>query len=166
MCIVCRFQAVNGPYRKSAIFTAQNARTSITCIECNKPRVLYSKVALSNRQIINLENTVAATDYTCGAPILPENNHMYEKVKIRENLGCASPIEFPYYSGNVGPKDLCAYCALPESLVCESKRKIYQIVLPLCNNCSNLEIPLVRMPFGKREPAKKNAKKDTRHALE
>ncbi|GAQ92919.1 hypothetical protein KFL_012020010, partial [Klebsormidium nitens] len=54
------------------LFTAQNARDSILCTVCEKPRVVYSKFALTRVQKAALEVQEETFDYICGSPLFPD----------------------------------------------------------------------------------------------
>ena len=48
-----------------------HARATVSCVECRKPRVLYSRFKLTDRQLTSLVMLLSGYDYTCGAPITP-----------------------------------------------------------------------------------------------
>ncbi len=104
------------------------------CFECRKPRVIYSDHVLGERQKLTLIMYLSEIDYTCGSEILPYNHALYSKVRVRDNLMCNQEIEFPYYSAEVGRKDLCAYCAM-EGIQDVNLKNFYKVVLPLCISC-------------------------------
>lgn len=118
-----------------SVITAQNARALVTCVECRKPRVLYSKQKLSQRQELTLALTLSEYDYTCGAPVLPPNHSLAKFIQIRTEMSCISPIEVSYYSSGIGRGDLCAHCATEDSQCNMDLKKKYKTVLPLCGNC-------------------------------
>ncbi|CAG8453862.1 8482_t:CDS:2, partial [Funneliformis caledonium] len=75
--------------------------------------------------------------YTCGSPIVPEDHPLYNKIFVRMNLTCNSPIEQVYYSSKVEHSQICYYCGQEENLV-EPSQEIssrFQIVYPLCEVC-------------------------------
>ncbi len=64
----------------ASLYTAQNARTSVNCIECQKPRVVYSKSKVTERQTTQCALMMSEYDYTCGAPICPHQTiHWWER---------------------------------------------------------------------------------------
>ena len=54
--------------------------------------------------------------YTCGSPIVPEDHPLYNKIFVRMNLTCNSPIEQVYYSSKVEHFQICYYCGEKELL--------------------------------------------------
>lgn len=50
----------------ASLYTAQNARYTVECCECRKPRVIYSKNKLTERQIMKLAVSLSEADYCCG----------------------------------------------------------------------------------------------------
>ena len=141
-----------------SIFTAQCARMCIICVECRKPRVLYSQRNLSERQVVDLITSLSEFDYTCGSPILPPKHYLVKKVSCRPNLQCGTHIEIPYYSPtvSVGRKDLCCVCAIEEAVASNDLKKQFKTVLPLCRDCEiKGKSPVKLRPYGKVR-AKKN----------
>ena len=53
-------------FAPSTMTSTQNARFLVTCVECRKPRVLYSLHKLSERQKVSLVVSMSEYDYTCG----------------------------------------------------------------------------------------------------
>ena len=80
--------------------SAQNARAVITCVECEKPRVIYGKTKLNARQELLIAKTLSTYEYSCGDHLFPatEKSKTAESVIIRPNLQCAMQIEVSYYS--------------------------------------------------------------------
>ena len=62
-----------------ALYTLQHARLTIPCIECRKPRIIYSMVRPSERQKVALAMLLSEFDYTCGAPLTPTDNPLHGK---------------------------------------------------------------------------------------
>jgi len=73
----------------------QNARAIVECVECRKPRVVYSHHKLTDRQITSVTISISEYEYTCGSPLLPPTNSMYKKVMCRLNVNCNSHVEWP-----------------------------------------------------------------------
>lgn len=134
------------------LFTAQNARSTVVCVECSKPRVIYSKLKLSSRQQLQLAELIRDFIYTCGAPLTPPGHSLNGKTTIRMNLDCASPMETPYYSATVGPCDICYYCGVHKGEVDRELKTQFKTVLPLCTLCSakGFEHPCFR-PYGNKK---------------
>ena len=131
-----------------AVYVAQNARLFVVCIECRKPRVLYMTQKPSDRQLCNIVRSVSEYDYTCGAPVLPSSHRMFEKVSIRPELQCALPVEFAYYSSQIGRVDICSYCAIEECVIDGRLKLKYRTVLPICAECKMDNDTIVMRPFG------------------
>jgi hypothetical protein len=51
--------------------STQNARALATCVECRKPRVVYSKSKLSQRIEVLLATCLSEYEYSRGAPLIP-----------------------------------------------------------------------------------------------
>ena len=56
---------------EASVFTAQNARYTTTCTECEKPRLIYGKSKLTERQEVQLAILLSDFEYTCGSPVTP-----------------------------------------------------------------------------------------------
>lgn len=137
------------PRCSNSVITAQNARALVNCVECTKPRVLYSKQKLSQRQEVTLALSLSEYDYTCGGPVLSPNNSLAKCIQIRTEISCISPIEVPYYSSGIGRGDLCAYCATEDSQCNMELKKKYKTVLPLCGRCKAVgKKDIVYRPYG------------------
>ena len=54
--------------------STQHARATATCVECRKPRVVYSRLRLSQRQEVLLATSLSESDYTCGAFLFPPSS--------------------------------------------------------------------------------------------
>ena len=133
----------------TSLFTAQNARATVLCIECRKPRVIYSKQKLSERHNMTVTLALSEFDYSCGAPLLPITCPLARSVMCRAALGCATPVEVPYYTSAIGRIDVCAFCGAEEAVVDGDLKKKFKTVLPLCIACRNEgKEPIVHRPFG------------------
>jgi hypothetical protein len=122
-------------YAPASVLTAQNAQYVVECIECRKPRVIYSKPALSSRQRLLLSMLLSEHDYTCGSPVTIPSSALHGKAFVRLSLTCDDSVELPYYSSKVGRLDICAHCGNPEATVNQSLKKDYKTVLPVCDPC-------------------------------
>ena len=135
-----------------SLFTAQNARSVVDCVECNKPRVVYSRMRLSERQKIAFLLSVSEYPYSCGGPIFPPDHPQKDKIMTRPNLCCAMPVEVPYYGGNVGRPDVCAYCGVIGAEKNLALPLQYKTVLPCCEQClKDGKNPIVYRPYGKKK---------------
>ena len=134
------------------ICSAQNARSFVVCIECEKPRVVYSRHRLTDRQQMSI--TLAISDdyeYTCGSVLLPPSSPHYKTIMCRLGICCETPIQLPYYASGLGKSDLCCYCASEDGEVEQELKRKYKTVLPLCVTCKkNGKLPVVQRPYGKK----------------
>ncbi|XP_064612507.1 uncharacterized protein LOC135476417 [Liolophura sinensis] len=103
--------------QKKHVLTAQNAQAVFECVECKKPKVVYSKSKLTERQQAQPITTMTEYEYSCGAPVIPPNNPLYSKVFMRLGITCESLVETPYYSSDIGQKDLCCFCGTDKGTV-------------------------------------------------
>ncbi|XP_033753308.1 uncharacterized protein LOC117336780 [Pecten maximus] len=131
-------------------FSAQTARSSVTCVECRKPRVVYSKLKFSGRQELQLAELMSEYIYTCGSPLTPPGHGLHGKALVRMTLTCANPIEVPFYSASLGRLDLCYYCGGCDGEVDQELKKQYKTVLPVCLECLEHEQPPCYRPYGKK----------------
>lgn len=129
----------------------QNARAIVECVECRKPRVVYSHHKLTERQIMSFTISISEYEYTCGSPLLPPTNSMSKKVMSRLNINCDSHVELAYYGSGLGQVDICSVCAEPEADTNAELKKQYKTVLPLCKTCEgNGRVPFIQRPYGKK----------------
>ena len=47
--------------------SAQNARATAICVECTKPRVVYSQVKLNQRKEMSLAAALSEYEYSCSS---------------------------------------------------------------------------------------------------
>jgi hypothetical protein len=132
------------------MYIAQNARLTLDCVECRKPRVVYSQYQLTERQKVSLVISFSQYDYICGAPILPPAHFLVKKATMLPFLSCAKPMEIPYYSANLGRKDLCGICGIPVDM-----NQKYKFGLPICDTCIGKgKSPISQRPYGASAPKK------------
>jgi hypothetical protein len=138
------------PLSPPDLYTVQNARAIATCIEYRKPRVIYSKHRLTERQQTTVITSMSEYDFSCGAVLLPPSNPLHGKVMTRSSLTCESPVELAYYSSGLGQTDLCC-CCCNAGEVNQELKKSYKTVLPLCQECaSDGKEPITQRPYGKK----------------
>lgn len=134
--------------------TGQNARLSVECTECRKPRVIYSKNKLTERQkVITVLHISELYDYSCGFPLFEKDHSLCSQIFVKSGISCAMPVEVSYYVGpdEVGRKDICAHCGTPEASVDQELKKKFKRVLPCCLECLNSgKEVLTSMPYGKK----------------
>ena len=136
--------------RHRSLHTAQNARSTVECVECRKPRVLYSTHKLTERQQTTLVLLVSEYEYSCGAPVTTPESTLHGKVVIRPQLTCAAPVEVSYYSSNIGRKDICSFCASIDAEVDSILKKSFKTVLPICKDCKGQgRVPVTMRPYGR-----------------
>ena len=121
----------------------------VQCVDCIKPRIIYSKSKLTERQKVQLALTLSEYEYTCGSPVIPPAHTLSGKVFTRLSLTCESIIELPYYSAAIARIDLCCYCAAESTNVDQELKKRFKTVLPVCAQCQqkNCIVPCLR-PYG------------------
>ena len=137
--------------------SAQTARAVAVCIECRKPRVIYSKNKLSERQKVVLAVGLSEFEYSCGSSLFPPSvpGSLKQSMSLKPNLQCVMPVEISYYGSDLGRKDLCAYFGIEEALTDTELKKQFMTVLPLCIECREKgQTPIVQRPFGKKTDRK------------
>lgn len=104
----------------------------------------------TERQLYTLALAITEFDYTCGAPLLPDDHQMNSFLTTRMNISCESPLELPYYSAALGPVDVCAYCGCSGADPKPELKKKFKTVLPLCEGCGDDgKKPVVARPYGR-----------------
>lgn len=101
--------------------TASNVSECVLCCECLRPRVLHSKhkISLGDKNV--LKRTLEDILYSCGSslkevsPLIQPRDDttcksLFERIFVRENLDCQSPVEVPYFSSEAF-EDVCVHCA-------------------------------------------------------
>ena len=93
---------------------------TIRCIDCKKQRVIYSKTKLKSAELNLLKRALSGLQYLWGSVFSEfdndENNHIFSKVHVRENLACMMGMELTYYSSGIFP-DACVHCGSKQNLV-------------------------------------------------
>jgi len=77
---------------------AKNVGTVVQCGECEKWRVLYSKIKLNNEESAKLSRFLDSIQYTCGDSFEELNSEIQQnkyselflKVKVNDKLNCQS----------------------------------------------------------------------------
>jgi len=134
----------------ASLFTAQNARSTADCVECKKPRVLYCKHKLTERQQIQLICMVSENDYTCGSFVTEPGSSLHNKVHVRLGLTCETPVELAFYRSSFARTDMCCLCASADADINEELKKRFKTVLPICRSCTDKGFePVHARPFGK-----------------
>jgi hypothetical protein len=139
------------PESPANLCTVQNARSITECIECRKPRVVYSYRKLTERLQYSLAVGISEWEYSCGSPLLPPSNPLYTSVMCRSSLTCETPVEIAYYRSGLGVPNICCYCC-GESDDTNARElcKKFKTVLPICNDCINSgKNVITQRPYGK-----------------
>lgn len=130
-------------------FTAQQARYVVNCTECEKPRLIYSKIKLSDRLSVQLITLLSEHDYVCGSPVTVPESNLHGKIFTRLNIDCSSPVETSYYSSDLDQqKDVCYYCGQSGAETDAALKEKFKSVYPVCGHCrgKGLKCPCMR-PF-------------------
>lgn len=142
--------SVDIPEPDAHLCIAQNARAVVSCVECRKPRLVYSHHRLTDRQMMTIVLATSEYDYTCGGPLLPPSNAMYKNVMCRTKISCNNPVEVQYYASGLGRLDICSFCTSEHCLVNSDLKKKFKTVLPACRVCiENGMTIIVARPYGK-----------------
>ena len=56
-----------GDLHNASLYTAQNARFTVTCVECRKPRIVYSKSRLTDRRFQVAVLIITPTTWKCAS---------------------------------------------------------------------------------------------------
>ena len=129
--LVCQELAADG------MLVAARVRDFALCTSCTKLRCIFNKYILRESDSEILQTAMETFAYTCGSPIVPENHPLYNKVFVRMNLTCDSPIEQTYYSCRIEHSQVCYYCGEEDNLINPSPEVLsrFRTVYPLCEVC-------------------------------
>jgi hypothetical protein len=90
--------------------TSNYARATVSCVDCNKPRLLWSEKALSSNETMLLNARLDQLLYTCGSTELFDDGHtLAKKVYIKSALVCGMAVEKAYYTVGRFPT-CCTWC--------------------------------------------------------
>ena len=133
---------------KNTTLNKQNARASIKCINCSKPRVIYCEKKLNDREKRQLRRllTDVGNIYECGCVLVPEDSYFDKsdtKLFTRLQMHCGSSVEVPYYTSKYinQSKDVCYYCGQNGVPIEEEVRGQYTTPMPRCNECKTAGKP-------------------------
>ena len=131
--------------------SAQTARATVLCTECQKPRLIFSNKKLTLQQELRLAKTLSHYNFTCGSHLLPPDSPQYMLLlSTKGNINCAHPIEVAFYGADMGRKDLCCLCASPEGVTDPLLKEHFKTVLPIRDACrSEGKSTVTLRPFGK-----------------
>ncbi|CAG8509877.1 10527_t:CDS:2 [Cetraspora pellucida] len=102
---------------KPGIFVNNLIRLLVACNFCRKYQYIYSKFALNDNEIEFIIQHLENILYSCGLPIVSDNNLLSDSFHICLNLTCNSPIEHNYYSCQLKDVDLCYWCSTKTDLL-------------------------------------------------
>ena len=131
------------------MLTAQHVRDLVKCVECTKPRCIYSKQQLTDREKREVRRIMRSYDFHCGCMVTPNISFLSGVIFTRLELNCSSPIEWAYYGSSVrnAQKNLCSHCGKNSGSVDPELKKYYRTVLPICDGCKVSKDPMKRMPY-------------------
>ncbi len=113
---------------------------TVTCCECNKPRVVFSQYCLEEEVCKFVRDITSFLFYSCGGCLyyeLPSN--WSDEIKnnapvVRQTLTCSAPVEFAYYSCQKF-SNVCVHCGHCDCTVVEELKNSFRTVLPICDTC-------------------------------
>src|SRR2546423_5402932 len=123
----------------SGLFVNTKVRGFITCNECSKVRCLFSERQLTEQDELEIQHAIENWFYTCGSAIFSHEHDLFNKVFVREKIGCKTPMEFTYYSCRKVHPDRCYHCGSTDNLQIKPDllMETYKSVLPLCTDCQD-----------------------------
>ena len=134
------------PFSPSAQ-TALNVGRIVTCTECHKPRLLYSRTKLKDGELRSFKRMLNGFQFVCGSvfqEIMFDKNNpdktVLSKVFTHENIPCKSPIELPYCSCKAF-KQVCIQCGKASKLIVDPPH------YPQCECCQEIK----KIKINKRE---------------
>jgi len=136
-------------YGEASVYTAQKSQAIVHCVDCIKPRIIYLKSKLTNRQKVQLAMGFSEYEYSSGSPAIPPSHSLAGKIFTQLNLTCESNIEVTYYSAAIARIDLCCYCAAEEITADQELKKKFKTVLPVCELCKQKNLVPCLRPYGK-----------------
>lgn len=122
--------------RNTEIMKRAKVRSSISCVECGKPRCIYTPKSLTPAQESQLQQLKDELWYVCGDP-LDENSPFV----ARRAISCSTVIEPNYYSAPCYLPPVCCQCGNDDDLLGDFSEYMQQmseqwsVVRPLCQDC-------------------------------
>ena len=133
------------PFTPSAQ-TAKNVGFFVRCEECDKPRLIFAKNKLKERELNLLKRMLNEIVYTCGATFSEYDTEAEDcilyKVFVKANLSCGQKVEVSFYSCEIF-KAVCIHCGCVDNFPKEIE------YYPQCTRCTNLEC--AKVPKRKRK---------------
>ena len=92
---------------------------------------------LTAAQTEPLRDITDALQYSCGAPLIPEDHELSGVFVVRQDVSCDDPVDKLYYSCRKF-EEISTWCdALePEARIKDKTRAIYKVVNPVCQECA------------------------------
>ena len=95
---------------------SSKVRFIIRCINCDKPRCVFSPKKVQAAKMPALINGLDQLEFQCGEPLFPEgfggnNADFYDQFIVNQNLGCSHLVSLAYYS-RPKTKLVCSVCAI------------------------------------------------------
>lgn len=122
----------------SNILISAKIRDYVKCNSCGKTRCLYSDSRLTEQEKQDLNLALQTYTYSCGSPIFPDDHSLAQKIFVRIQISCDSPIELLYYSSKkVGNIQICYWCGADNDFITppQSLQEMFKLVYPLCSIC-------------------------------
>ena len=117
-------------------------RAVIHCVECRRPRCIFSARRPSSSDRAALEAFVANATYTCGDAL------SMDTFIVRKSLSCTDPVEAFYFlccrsRGGMEFESICVWCALTPSESPHVDKAAFDVPrgkepLPICAACHDL----------------------------
>jgi hypothetical protein len=135
-------------------WAATSVRSVVKCIDCGKPRCMFSKKKLSTKQISDLELYVEYHQFVCGERLFledEEEHYLKNIVFHRVNITCYDSIEKQFYNPSNGKRQAfvtpitCARCASTRNVKENDDLEKMNLTdgylcLPLCEVCINANV--------------------------
>ncbi|KAK6175079.1 hypothetical protein SNE40_013615 [Patella caerulea] len=126
------------------ILNATKVRDAVLCVECGKPRCVYSETKLTYIEKQAVDRLKELNSFTCGSPLFPHSSKYNSSIIVREGLRCCSTMETTYYSkSTVSLPAVCFHCGVAKSSDFAADQNIqslqaqYSVVRPICVKCKD-----------------------------
>ena len=113
---------------------------TISCTECDKPRVCYSKKTNNDGEKIKIFRMIEDLQYTCGTSFDEEDELPLHLIEMRKNMIFSSIIEVPYYGAR--HKNICIHCWTDQNL--NDEKAFY----PICEHCHTTKKKMISRRVG------------------
>ena len=124
--------------KKPFRMTAETVCDYVVCMECLKPRCVYSSKRLTHAQYAQLQCYKEEFLYSCGGSIIPEESSLAMLCCTELISGCHENITPNYYASRLTNPPCCYVCGAFGDLcpVSDEMKRSYQSVHPVCNEYS------------------------------